>query len=218
MSSLIDALSPLPLLAILRGLPAARAPAVAERLFVAGIRVLEVPLNGEGALESVGVLARHFGDRALVGAGTVTRPEQVRDVVAAGGRFIVMPHGDPRVIEAAVGAGVPCIPGVATPTEAFAALSTGADALKLFPAEALPPTIVAAWKAVLPSDVWLLMVGSITSAALGPYRHAGARGFGLGSAIYRPDMTLDQIESAARAFVHAWSSLTSADSASSIHR
>jgi 2-dehydro-3-deoxyphosphogalactonate aldolase len=208
MSAVIDALAPLPLLAILRGLAAPRAAAVADRLLAAGLRVLEVPLNREGATESLRALVRHVGDRALVGAGTVLRPEQVHEVVAAGGRFVVMPHGDPRVIEACLEAGLPCIPGVATPTEAFAALSRGATALKLFPAEALPPSIVAAWKAVLPDDVWLLMVGGITVADLAPYRNAGARGFGLGSAIYRPDMPLDQVESAAKAFADAWAKLT----------
>jgi 2-dehydro-3-deoxyphosphogalactonate aldolase len=202
-SALIEALSPLPLLAILRGLPAGDVPAVAERLLAAGIRVLEVPLNREGAEDSLGALVRHVGDRGLVGAGTVMRPAQVRDVVAAGGRFVVMPHGDPQVIEACRSAALPCVPGVATPSEAFAALAAGADALKLFPAQSLPPPVVAAWRAVLPEDAWLIMVGGITTASLAPYRAAGARGFGLGSPLYAPGMPLDTVERAARSFVEA---------------
>jgi len=205
MSILIDALSPLPLLAILRGLPAAEAPSVADRLLLAGLRVLEVPLNRPGASDSLRALVQHVGSRGLVGAGSVLRPDQVADVVAAGGRFVVMPHGDPRVIEACRRAALPCVPGVATPSEAFAALAAGADALKLFPAQSLPPAIVAAWRAVLPPETWLMMVGGITTEAIPPYRAAGAQGFGLGSVIYQPGRSLDDVESAARSFVTAWS-------------
>jgi 2-dehydro-3-deoxyphosphogalactonate aldolase len=205
MSILIDALSPLPLLAILRGLPAAEAPALADRLLAAGLRVLEVPLNRPGAVDSLRALVQRVGSRGLVGAGSVLHHDQVADVVAAGGRFVVMPHGDPRVIEACRAAGLPCVPGVATPSEAFAALAAGADALKLFPAQSLPPAVVAAWRAVLPPPTWLIMVGGITTEALVPYRRAGAQAFGLGSVIYQPGKTLDEVESSARKFVAAWS-------------
>ena len=205
MSLLIDALAPLPLLAILRGLPAAQAPAVADRLLAAGLRVLEVPLNRPGAVDSLRALVQHVGTRGLVGAGSVLHPDQVADVVAAGGRFVVMPHGDPRVVEACRRAGLACVPGVATPSEAFAALAAGADALKLFPAQALPPAVVAAWRAVLPPETWLILVGGITAQAIPPYRSAGAQGFGLGSVIYQPEWALDEVESAARRFVTAWS-------------
>ena len=204
MSVLIDALSPLPLLAILRGLPAADAPSVADRLLAAGLRVLEVPLNRPGAVDSLRALVQHVGTRGLVGAGSVFSPAQVEEVVAAGGRFVVMPHGDPRVIEACRAASLPCVPGVATPSEAFAALAAGADALKLFPAQSLPPSVVAAWRAVLPPEAWLIMVGGITSASMLPYRTAGARGFGLGSPIYQPGRALDDVERSARQFVSAW--------------
>jgi 2-dehydro-3-deoxyphosphogalactonate aldolase len=203
-SVLLDALSPLPLLAILRGLPAREAPAVADRLLSAGVRVLEVPLNRDGAVDSLAALVNHVADRGLVGAGTVMTREQVREVVAAGGRFVVMPHGDPKVIEACREAALPCVPGVATPSEAFSALAAGADALKLFPAQSLPPTVVSAWRAVLPDEAWLIMVGGITTASMASYRAAGARGFGLGSAIYAPGMSLDAVERAARSFVEAY--------------
>lgn len=205
--ALIDALVRTPLIAILRGLAPQQAPAVAERLLAAGFGVLEVPLNRPDALDSLPALVRHVGDRALIGAGTVMSPAQVRDVAAAGGRFVVMPHGDLRVIAACEEAGLPCIAGVATPTEAFAALDAGATALKLFPAQSLPPEVVGAWKAVLPADSWMVMVGGITPESMRPYRRAGARGFGIGSPIYRPEMPLDDIERAAREFVEASSAL-----------
>jgi len=208
MSVLTEALSPLPLLAILRGLPAADAAAVADRLLGAGLRVLEVPLNRPGAVGSLRALVQHVGSRGLVGAGSVFSPDQVEDVVAAGGRFVVMPHGDPRVIAACRAAALPCVPGVATPSEAFAALAAGADALKLFPAQSLPPAVVAAWRAVLPPQTWLIMVGGITAESIAPYRAAGAQGFGLGSVIYQPGMALDDVESAAHAFVAACSTPT----------
>jgi len=208
MSPLIDALAPLPLLAILRGLPLSDVPAVADRLLAAGLRVLEVPLNRPGAEDTLRALIRHVGDRAWVGAGTVLRPEQVRAVAAAGGRFVVMPHADPQLIGACRSAALPCVPGVATPSEAFSALAAGADALKLFPAQSLPPAVVAAWAAVLPEGTWLVPVGGITTESLAPYRAAGARGFGLGSPIYAPGKPLADIERAARSFVEAWSQPT----------
>jgi 2-dehydro-3-deoxyphosphogalactonate aldolase len=134
----------------------------------------------------------------------VLDPAQARQVAAAGGRLIVMPHSAPEVIAAAKGAGLLCIPGVATPTEAFAALAAGADALKLFRAEALPPAVVKAWRAVLPPETWLLPVGGITPATLAPYLAAGANGFGLGSALYKAGMTAAQVAVNARAFAKAW--------------
>ncbi len=153
---------------------------------------------------SIERLALAFGERALIGAGTVLRPAAVEAVAAAGGRLIVMPHGDPAIIRAAKAAGLLCVPGVATPTEAFTALAAGADALKLFPAEALPPKVVKAWRAVLPKDVWLLPVGGITPDAMAAYLAAGANGFGLGSALYRPGMSAAEVAGTARAFVDAW--------------
>jgi 2-dehydro-3-deoxyphosphogalactonate aldolase len=189
----------------LRGLPLGDVPAVADRLLAAGFRVLEVPLNRAGAEDTLRALVQHVGDRAWVGAGTVLRLEQVRAVAAAGGRVVVMPHADRRLIAACRSAALPCMPGVATPSEAFAALRAGADALKLFPAQSLPPAVIAAWQAVLPEDTWLIPVGGITLESLAPYRAAGARGFGLGSPIYAPGRPLADIERAARSFVQAWS-------------
>ncbi len=197
-------LDALPLIAILRGLTPAEAPAIGDALVDAGFRVLEVPLNSPEPLASIAALAARFGTRALVGAGTVLTPAQVAEVAAAGGRLIVMPHADVAVIRAAKAAGLWCVPGVATPTEAFAALAAGADALKLFPAELLSPPVLKALRAVLPPHVKLLPVGGITAQNLGHFVAAGASGFGLGSALFKPGATAQQVAAHARAFVAAW--------------
>jgi 2-dehydro-3-deoxyphosphogalactonate aldolase len=200
MNALQDILAPLPLIAILRGVKPAEATAIGEALVGAGFVAIEVPLNSPEPLASIRLLADAFGERALIGAGTVRDPADVARVAAAGGRLVVMPHGDVPVIDAAKQRGLLCVPGVATPTEAFAALDAGADALKLFPAEALPPAMVKAWRAVLPEDVWLLPVGGIRPDSMAPYLAAGANGFGLGSALYKPGMTPAQVAANARAF------------------
>lgn len=200
-------LQPLPLVAILRGLTPQDALPVGAALFDAGFRVIEVPLNSPQPLESIALLAREFGDRCLVGAGTVLTPEQVAQVKNAGGKLIVMPHGDTTVIRAAKAAGLVCTPGVATPTEAFAALAAGADALKLFPAEQLPPPVLKAWSSVLPKGTALLPVGGITPDNMGAYRKAGAAGFGIGSALYSPGIDATETSRRARAFVDGWNSI-----------
>ena len=197
-------LDALPLIAILRGLTPAEAPAIGDALVDAGFRVLEVPLNSPDPLASIAALATRFGGRALVGAWTVLQAAQVAEVAAAGGRLIVMPHADVAVIRAAKAAGLWCVPGVATPTEAFAALAAGADALKLFPAELLSPPVLKALRAVLPPHVKLLPVGGITAQNLGHFVAAGASGFGLGSALFKPGATAQQVAAHARAFVAAW--------------
>ncbi len=200
-------LQPLPLVAILRGLTPQDALSVGTALFDAGFRVLEVPLNSPQPLDSIALLAREFGERCLVGAGTVLTPEQVAQVKDAGGKLIVMPHADTAVIRAAKAAGLACTPGVATPTEAFAALAAGADALKLFPAEQLPPSVLKAWSSVLPKGTALLPVGGITPANMAPYRQAGAAGFGIGSALYSPGIDANEVARRARAFVDGWNTI-----------
>jgi 2-dehydro-3-deoxyphosphogalactonate aldolase len=203
-----DALAPIfetGLLAILRGLPAASAAAVGRQLLGAGLRALEVPLNRPGALESIAALSEALGDAALIGAGTLLDPDQAAAVAEAGGRFAVMPHGDARVIAACRRAGLPCVPGVATPGEAFAALDAGAAALKLFPAQALPPRVVSAWRAVLPGDVRLIAVGGIEEPDDAPYLDAGVDAFGLGSGLFRPEMPPDEVGARARRWVETLS-------------
>lgn len=196
-----------PLVAILRGIRPVEAVSIGEILFEKGFRTLEVPLNSPQPLQSIELLARRFGDTALVGAGTVLSEASARDVAAAGGRLVVMPHADVAVIRAAKAAGCLCLPGVATVTEAFAALGAGADGLKLFPAEQLPPEVLKAWRAVLPPQCRLLPVGGITPARMAAYVQAGATGFGIGSALYKPGKPLAGIAADAADFMSAWAAL-----------
>ncbi|HEV6964214.1 2-dehydro-3-deoxy-6-phosphogalactonate aldolase [Roseateles sp.] len=204
---LASALQQLPLVAILRGVRPDEVEAIADVLYAEGFRVIEVPLNSPQALDSIGRLARRMPADALIGAGTVLSTEAVAEVEAAGGRLIVMPHADTAVIRAAKQRGLACIPGAATPTEAFAAVQAGADALKLFPAELVTPTVLKAMRAVLPRELRLLPVGGITPETMAVYRQAGAAGFGLGSALYSPGMAADDVGRRARAFVQAWGAL-----------
>lgn len=197
------ALSDLPLIAILRGLVPEGALAVGQALIDAGFRIIEVPLNSPRPFDSIGVLAKEFGARAIIGAGTVLRPDEVARVSDAGGRLIVMPHSDPRMIAEAKAQGLLCLPGVATPTEGFAALASSADGLKLFPAEAIPPTVVKAWRAVFPPETLLLPVGGITPERMADYLAAGASGFGLGSALFEPSLSAMQVGARAARFVAA---------------
>ncbi|HEV2219206.1 MAG TPA: 2-dehydro-3-deoxy-6-phosphogalactonate aldolase [Casimicrobiaceae bacterium] len=181
-----DYLVPLPLVAVLRGITPEEIPVVAEALRAEGFRILEVPLNSPQPFESIGRLARGFGDRCLVGAGTVLDVGDVARVRDAGGRLIVMPHADVAILREAKRLQMICLPGVATPTEAFAALAAGADALKMFPAEAMVPAALRAWRAVLPEGTRVFPVGGIRPDNMGPWWAEGAAGFGTGSNLYRP--------------------------------
>lgn len=202
-----QALRQLPLVAILRGIQPEAVEAIADILYIEGFRIIEVPLNSPQALDSIARLARRMPGDALIGAGTVLSADAVRDVQVAGGGLIVMPHADAAVIRVAKARGLACVPGAATPTEAFAALQAGADALKLFPAELVTPAVVKAMRAVLPRETALLPVGGITPETMAPYQRAGAAGFGLGSALYAPGMTAATVGERARAFVEAWHAL-----------
>jgi 2-dehydro-3-deoxyphosphogalactonate aldolase len=197
-------LAELPLIAILRGITPDEALPVGLALAEAGFRIIEVPLNSPQPLRSIETLARALGGNCLIGAGTVMSTGQVGDVAQAGGRLIVMPHGDAQVIRAAKARGLWCAPGIATPSEGFAALAAGADALKLFPAELLTPPVLKALRAVFPPELLFLPVGGITPQNLAAYRAAGASGFGLGSALYKPGMAPQQVALQAQAFVTAW--------------
>jgi len=202
-----QALKQLPLVAILRGVKPEEVEAIADALYIEGFRVIEVPLNSPDALDSIARLARRMPADAVVGAGTVLSVQAVADVAGAGGKVIVMPHADVEVIRAAKARGLFCVPGAATPTEAFAAVHAGADAVKLFPAELITPTIVKAMRAVLPKALRLLPVGGITPDNMGPYVKAGAAGFGLGSALYAPGLSAAEVGQRAHAFVQAWRAL-----------
>ena len=194
----------LPLVAILRGLVPDEAEAVGTTLVEAGFSLIEVPLNSPEPFASIAKLARALPPEVVVGAGTVLDPADVGRLQESGGRLVVMPHGDPEVIRTAKAAGLACLPGVATPTEGFAALKAGAAALKLFPAEVMGPATLTAWRAVFPKDTRFLPVGGITPETMAPWRAAGAAGFGLGSALFKPGMAAEDVGRRARAFVGAW--------------
>jgi len=200
-------LDPLPFIAVLRGITPEEIPAIGAVLVAQGFRILEVPLNSPQPYASIRLLAAQFGDRCLVGAGTVLDVDQVTQVNAAGGRLIVMPHGDAAVIREAKRQRLACVPGVATPTEAFAALAAGADGLKMFPAEQLPASALKAWRAVLPPDALVFPVGGIRPDNLAPYWAAGANGFGTGSNLYRPGATAEEVAAAASAYALAFRAL-----------
>lgn len=193
-----------PLIAILRGVKPPEVVDIGLALRDAGFSLIEVPLNSPDPMDSIARLARELGDTMLVGAGTVLAVPQVDAVIATGGRLIVMPHADAAIVRRAKELGAVALPGFATPTEAFAMLAAGADGLKLFPAEASPPNVLKALRAVLPKTVPVFPVGSITPQSMGPYFDAGARGFGLGSALYKPGMSAVEVGENARRFIDVW--------------
>jgi 2-dehydro-3-deoxyphosphogalactonate aldolase len=202
-----DWLKRCPLVAILRGIKPGEALDIGTMLVETGFTIIEVPLNSPEPFASIVRLAKRLGDRALLGAGTVTDLEQVTKVADAGGRVIVMPHADERVVEAAKRRNLFVVPGFATPTEAFRMINAGADAIKLFPAEANPPKVLRSLRAVLPKKVQILPVGGITPQNMNDYWVAGADGFGLGSALFKPGMTIEQVTKSAADFRTAFHAL-----------
>ncbi len=198
-----DYLDRCPLVAILRGVRPEEAESVGEALEEAGVVVIEVPFNSPEPLRSIERLARRFGERLLIGAGTLMRPEQAADVASAGGRLAVTPHAAPEIVRAAKTGGMLAVPGFFTPAEAFSLLEAGADALKLFPAEAASPAVVRALLAVLPKGTMLLPVGGMEAGTFGPWRAAGASGFGIGSSIYKAGDDATTVGDKARRLVAA---------------
>ena len=201
--TLAHALAQLPLIAILRGLTHAEAPAIGKALVTSGFAIIEVPLNSPEPLKSIAELTRQF-PQTLIGAGTVLNVQQVKEVHAAGGRLVVAPNFNPAVVAQALALNMVVLPGVATPTEAFAALDAGAHGLKLFPAEMITPATVKAMRAVLPKTAALMPVGGITPDNMAVYLAAGASGFGLGSALYAPGRSAQAVQQQAQAFVRAF--------------
>ena len=192
-----------PLVAILRGVKPQEVESIVEVLREEGIFVVEVPLNSPEPLESIELLAKRFGDNMLIGAGTVTKTSGVTDVAAAGGRLIVTPHADLNVVRTAKEKGLLTAPGFFNPTEAFALLEAGADALKLFPADVLGPPMLKAMRAVLPKDTIVLPVGGVGVEQIPQWLSAGAQGFGLGTSLYRPGDTPEAVRGKAKALVAA---------------
>ena len=209
MNAVTPYLEPLPLVAVLRGISPEEVGDIAGVLADAGFRILEVPLNSPRPYESIRQLAQAHGARCLVGAGTVLRVDDVAHVREAGGRIVVMPHADLAIIREAKRQGMVCVPGVATPTEAFAALDAGADALKMFPAEAIPPAALRAWRAVLPKDALVFAVGGMRPDNLDAYWEAGASGFGTGSNLYKPGTPAGAVREVAAAYAAAVRALPS---------
>ena len=203
---LASALQQLPLIAILRGISPTEAPSVGAALAAAGFAMLEVPLNSPRPLESIESLVNEHPS-ALVGAGTVLTAAQVRNVQAAGGQLIVAPNFDVDVVREAARLGLICLPGIATPTEAFAALSAGAHGLKLFPAEMTSPAVLKAMLAVLPTGTLIVPVGGITPHNMAPWHAAGACGFGIGSALYKPGKNAEAVRQDAILFALAYREL-----------
>ncbi len=205
----ITAMRQLPLVAILRGLTPAEAADIGDAITQPGFRLLEVPLNSPQPLASIALLRARY-PAALVGAGTVLTAQQVREVHAAGGELIVAPNFNPEVVAEAARLGLVSLPGVMTPTEAFGALAAGASGLKLFPAELASPAVVKALLAVLPPDTPLIPVGGITPANMQAWRDAGAAGFGIGSALYKPGKSAVAVREDAMKFIAAYAGVMSA--------
>lgn len=198
-----EAIAAIPIVAILRGVKPDEVVAVAQAIYDAGVRVIEVPLNSPDPLLSIANLATHFTDRAIVGAGTVLTVEDVARCKAAGAQIIVSPNMNPDVIRATVAAGMISAPGCLTPTEAFAALDAGAHAVKLFPGELISAAVVKAMRAVLPKQAVVLVVGGVSADLISQYREAGANGFGIGGGIYRPGASPEQAGANAAHYVAA---------------
>lgn len=203
MTALVPWLQKSPLIAILRGVEPAEVVGIAEDLIAAGILIIEVPLNSPEPLESIRRVAAACGGQALVGAGTVMRVDEVDAIAAAGAELIVTPHAQAAVVRRAKERGLLAVPGFFSPTEAFAMIEAGADGLKLFPAEAASPKVLGTLRAVLPRTMPVLPVGGIDAASIPAWLKAGAAGFGIGSALYKPGLDRAAVAAKAHALVRA---------------
>lgn len=201
--NLNELLNKMPLVAVLRHIKPEEAIEIGQVLIDAGFLCLEVPMNSPNPCESIRLMAEAFGDKALIGAGTVVTVEQVQQVADAGGKIIIMPHTDIDIVKQSKALGLTCVPGISTPSEAYAAINAGADAIKLFPAEGNPPAVLKAMRAILPKELPVIPTGGITPEKMADYMKVGATGFGLGSALYKPGDSADVVRKKANGFVVA---------------
>lgn len=195
------------LIAILRGVQPSEAVDVAKVLVEAGFTKIEVPLNSPDPVRSIGLIVDAFGDKALIGAGTVLTTEQVESIAATGAKLIVSPNANPAVIARTRELNMQSYPGVLTPTECFSALEAGANGLKLFPADVLGASGVKAIRAVLPAETQLFAVGGVGADNLKAWRSAGILGFGIGSSLYKPGVSLEDLSQRAQELVNAYDAL-----------
>lgn len=209
MSELVVHLRDVPFIAILRGIHPGEVLAVGEVLIEAGLRIIEVPLNSPDALLSIELLSRRFAQHAMIGAGTVLKVADVGAIGEAGGRLVVTPHADTAIVSAARSCGLLAVPGFATPTEAFLMIAAGADGLKLFPAEGSSPAVLGALRAVLPASVPVLPVGGVDERGMEGWLKAGASGFGIGSSLYRPGNSAEEVAARAHGLVRRYRNVVS---------
>ena len=200
-------LDELPLIAILRGIQPDECLDIGHTLFEIGFRLIEIPLNSPDPFKSIKKLAFDLNEKALIGAGTIFNKKQLQNLCDAGGKLAVMPHSDLELIRKAKSLNLICIPGVASPSEAIAALNAGADALKVFPAEMIVPRVLKAWKSILPEGTKLFPVGGILPSLMSSYLEAGATGFGLGSALYLPGQAVKDVQANGKTFFKCWKKL-----------
>jgi len=197
-------LKSLPLIAILRGIRPEESIDIGCELFEIGFRIIEIPLNSPDAFKSIEKLVLKLKDKALIGGGTITNIKQLQLLSDVGGKLAVMPHTDLKLIRKAKILNFVCFPGVASPSEALAALNSGADGLKVFPAELITPKVLKSWKAILPEKTMLFPVGGIIPESMESYILAGATGFGLGSALYRPGQSVLDVGLMGKIFIKNW--------------
>ena len=196
-----------PIIAILRGVKPAEAVGIADVILAAGIDKIEVPLNSPSPFDSINAIVKAYGDQALIGAGTVLTTAQVKQVRSAGGQLVVSPNYDPAVIAATIAEGMQSWPGVFTPSEALAALQAGATGLKLFPGDMAGPKGLQAMRAILPLGTQVYAVGGAAPDNFSKWIEAGADGFGIGSAIYKPGDTAETVAAKAQAIVAAFDAI-----------
>jgi 2-dehydro-3-deoxyphosphogalactonate aldolase len=202
--TLNEALDTCGIIAILRGVTPDEVISVGDALFAAGVRIVEVPLNSPDPFTSIGKLAKHFGGKMVVGAGTVLSAQDVNQLKETGGTISVSPDCNPETIARAIQLGLDPLPGVFTPTEAFAAIRAGAQHLKLFPAEVASPQTVKAWRAVLPKHIQVHAVGGVTPSNMSEWLACGVSGFGIGSSLYKQGMSITAVSESAATLVKAW--------------